>query len=185
MKNYYKGTDFWKESKPEDKRIEYPMNESVVKEAEELWGVRLPKSYIQLLHQQNGGELTFPYFDLDFEDVEEEEPFTIRHEIRYIEGICFENDDISIMSSKELLEEELLERGGISVLSNEFVVLWSDYHHWLVLDYRTTKQNPPVLFIFEDYSEDEITWNSRKIGDTFDEFSSKLFRSPYVDPRKL
>jgi len=72
MKTYYKGTDFWKESKPEDKRIEYPMNESVVKEAEEILGVQLPKSYLQLLHQQNGGELTYPYFELEFKDVEEE-----------------------------------------------------------------------------------------------------------------
>jgi len=185
MKTYYKGIDFWKESKPEDKRIEYPMNESVVKEAEEILGVQLPKSYLQLLHQQNGGELTYPYFELEFKDVEEEELFTRREEIRYIEGICLEKDDISIMSSKEMLEEEFLERNGISVLSNEFVVLWSDYHHWLVLDYRTTKENPPVLFIFEDYSGKEITWNSRKVGDTFEDFSAKLFRLPYVDPKKL
>jgi len=184
VKYYYKGIDFWKESKPEEKRNEYPMNEEVVKEAEEILGVQLPKLYIQLLHQQNGGELTYPYFELEFKDIDEE-PFTIRHHIGYIEGICFEKDDISIMSSKEMLEEEFLERKGISVLSNEFVVLWSDYHHWLVLDYRITKENPPVLFIFEDYSGKEITWNSRKIGDTFDDFSAKLFRLPYVDPKKL
>lgn len=183
MKDYYKGTNFWKESKPEDKRNEYPMNEEVVKKAENVLGVRLPKSYIELLHQQNGGELTYPYFELEFKD--EEELFTRREEIRYIEGICLENDDISIMSSKELLEEELFERDGIPVLSNEFVVVWTDYHHWLVLDYRTTKDNPPVLYIFEDYSGDGITWDSRKIGNSFDEFSAKLFRLPYVDPKKL
>jgi len=84
---------------------------------------------------------------------------------------------MSILSSKELLED--------TNLPKELIVLWSDYHHWLVLDYRNRKDNPPVLYIVENYSTDEISWEFIKIADTFDDFLKQLFRVPPLDPEKL
>lgn len=178
MKEYYQGKDFWKESKEKDKRNEYPINEEIVKQAEVILGVELPLSYIELLNEKNGGELNFPYILLHGID-DEGNKFEYREEIRYIEGICMEHDDISIMSSKELLEDE------DTNLPSDLIVLWSDYHHWLVLDYRDTKVNPSVVFIGEDYSGEGTTWYFRKLANTFDEFLTILFRLPPLDPKKL
>jgi SMI1-KNR4 cell-wall len=147
----------------------YPISDEIIKKAEDFLGVKLPLSYIELIKQKNGGELNYPYFML---------PDGQKESIPYIEGISLDPDDgRSIMSSKELLKE--------AQLPQEFFVLWDDFHHWLVLDYRSTKSNPPILYIRENYSTEEITWEFIEIASSFDDFLNKLFRLPPLDPKKL
>ena len=167
-KVYYNGLDFWQE-RPKYKHIEYPINDEILKKAENLLNIKFPHSFIDLMKIQNGGELKYPYFILSGVDTE---GIPERVKLSYILPIHFENDDLSILSSKELLKEVDLPKG--------FIVLWTDFHYWVVLDYRNTKDNPSVMYIAENFlaSTNETTeWEYIKITDSFDEFSKKLFRS--------
>ena len=168
-REFYKGADFWnKDSKY--KRIEYPISDEIIKKAEECLGIKFPQSFIDLMKIQNGGELNFPYFMLSDVSIE-------KQVFPSIEPIHFEEDDISILSSKELLAD--------TTLSKEFIVLWTDFHFWLVFDYRNRKENPPVLYIFENYSTKEISWEYIKVSDSFDDFLKQLFRVPVLEPKQL
>ncbi|GGI12899.1 hypothetical protein GCM10007380_15220 [Gottfriedia solisilvae] len=161
-RNYYNGQDFWNE-KTKYKRIEYPINDEIIKRAEDILSIKFPQSLIDLMKIQNGGEINYRYFIL---------PSGVTGSIHSIEPIHFEKDDISILSSLELLKE-------VDGLSKELIVLWTDFHCWLVLDYRNRKDNPPILYIEEDFSasSNETTdWEYFKIADTFEEFLKKLFR---------
>lgn len=169
-KVYYNGLDFWQEG-PKYKRIEYPINDEIFKKAENLLNIKFPHSFIDLMKIQNGGDLKYPYFNLPAVDTEGI-PYEERVKLPSIEPIHFENDDISILSSEELLKEVDLPKG--------FIVLWTDFHFWVVLDYRKTKDNPSVMYIAENFlaSTNETTeWEYIKITDSFDEFLKKLFRS--------
>jgi hypothetical protein len=84
---------------------------------------------------------------------------------------------LSILSSKELLAD--------TNLPKEFIVLWTDFHFWVVFDYRNRKDNPPVLYIFENYSTEEITWGYVRVADSFDGFLKQLFRVLPLDLKKL
>ena len=84
---------------------------------------------------------------------------------------------MSILSSKELLAD--------ANLPKEFIVLWTDCHFWLVFDYRNCKNNPPVLYIFENYSTKEITWEYIKVSDSFYDFLKQLFHVLFLDPKHL
>ncbi|MGX9134979.1 SMI1/KNR4 family protein [Rummeliibacillus sp. JY-2-4R] len=123
--------------------------------------VHFPASFIDLMKQQNGGELNYPYFT-EYKDA-----------LPSIEPIHFEKDDIGILSSKELLEE--------SGLPQELIVLWTDFHEWVVLDYRIGNEHPSVVYIVENYFTEEMEWEFHKIADTFDVLLNKLFR---ISPKK-
>lgn len=169
-KGYYNGLDFW-QKEPKDKHIEYPLNEDIVKKAEDLLNIKFPHSLIDLMKIQNGGELKQPYFILSGVDTEGF-PYEERVKLSYILPIHFENDDMSNVSSEDLLKEVDLPKG--------FIVLWTDFHFWVVLDYRNTEDNPSVMYIAENFlaSTNETTeWEYIKITDSFDEFLKKLFRS--------
>ncbi|WP_328157565.1 SMI1/KNR4 family protein [Priestia aryabhattai] len=154
----------------------YPINTEIIEKAEANLGVKLPQSFIDLMKQKNGGELNYPYFMVPTSKVEHH-PYGDRQNIPCIEPIHFETDDISLLSSKEHLKD--------ANLSKELVVLWNDYHHWLVLDYRHSKVNPSVLYIIESYLTDEIAWDFIEIASSFDDFLKKLFRLPPLDPKQL
>ncbi|MEC2055943.1 SMI1/KNR4 family protein [Peribacillus psychrosaccharolyticus] len=169
-KDHYYGRDFWQEGRPKEKRIEYPINDRILKKSENLLNIRFPQSFIDLMKIQNGGGLNYPYFILPAEETESI-PYEERVKLSYILPLHFENDDLSILSSDELLKEVDLPTG--------FIVLWTDFHYWVVLDYRKTKDNPSVMFIAEDFSaldSETKEWEYIKIADSFDEFLEKIFR---------
>ncbi|MED4797775.1 SMI1/KNR4 family protein [Priestia megaterium] len=150
---FYRGDRFWSDDS-EYKRIDYPINDEIIKQAEAILGVKLP--------------------DGDTESI----PYGGRARISDIDPIHFEKEDISILSSKELLKEVSL--------TGEFVVLWTDFHYWVVLDYRNRSQNPAVMYIAENFSTstyDTTEWEYIKIADTFDDFLKQLFRVPPLDPK--
>jgi hypothetical protein len=165
---YYNGLGLWQEE-PKYKRIEYLINDEIIKRAENELNIKLPQSFIDLMKINNGGELNYPYFVLPTGDTECI-PYGERVKLPSIEPIHFENDDISILSSEKLLNEVNLPKG--------FIVLWTDFHYWVVLDYRSNKDNPSVMYIAENFSAstfDTTEWEYIKITDTFDEFSKQLF----------
>lgn len=157
MKEYYNGKNFW--DKEKSWRIQYPINEDIIRRAEAQMEITFPETFRQLMKEHNGGELTYPYFMI---------PDRSGKYHLAIDPIHFEEDDVSLVSYSELLEEVKL--------SKNLIVLWSDFHHWLVMDYRFVKENPSIQVIQEDYSTEEMSWNYIKMADTFDEFIKQLFR---------
>jgi len=153
-KDFYKGENFWSK-KPKNNRVEYPINDEIIRRAENILDVQFPSTFIQLMKEQNGGEVNFPYYT-EYKDA-----------LPSIEPIHFEKDDLSILSSKELLEEAELPQG--------LIVLWTDFHEWLVLDYRKEKEHPTVVNIVENYLSDKEEWEFHKIADSFDDFLNQLF----------
>ncbi|MGI8369607.1 SMI1/KNR4 family protein [Priestia megaterium] len=135
-KEFYRGDSFWSDDS-EYKRIDYPINDEIIKQAEAILGVKLPSSLLDLMKIRNGGGLNYPYFMLPDGDTESI-PYGGRARISDIDPIHFEKEDISILSSKELLKEVSL--------TGEFVVLWTDFHYWVVLNYRNRSQNPAVMY---------------------------------------
>ena len=92
-----------------------------------------------------------------------------------IEPIHFEVEDTGILSSKELITSTNDERGS-TALSDKLIVLWTDFHHWLVFDYKNQKENPSVLLIVENYDSPEIVWEIIELAESFDQFLEQLFR---------
>ncbi|MDR7245135.1 SMI1/KNR4 family protein [Priestia megaterium] len=177
-KEFYQGDSFWSDDS-EYERIDYPINDEIIKQAEASLGFKLPSSLLDLMKIKNGGGLNYPYFMLPDGDTESI-PYGQRARISDIDPIHFENDDMSILSSEELLKEV--------ELSGEFVVLSTDFHYWVVLDYRNRLQDPAVMYIAENYAAstyDNTEWEYIEIADTFDDFLKQLFRVPPLDSKQL
>ena len=60
---YYSGLDFWQEE-PKYSYIEYPINDEIMKKAENILKIKFPLSFIDLMKINNGGELKYPNFML-------------------------------------------------------------------------------------------------------------------------
>ncbi len=158
MKEYYNSKNFW--DKEKTWRIQYPINDEIIQKAEAMLNIVFPETFKKLMKEQNGGELTYPFFALPDDS-------NVKYHID-IDPIHFEDDDVSILSSGELLQE--------AKLPKSMLVLWTDFHYWIVVDYRPTKENPPIQFIYEDYTTEKTTWAYIKIANTFDDFLKQLFR---------
>lgn len=168
-REYYSGQNFWQDPR-KDQRPIYPINDEIIREAEALVGVRFPSSFNDLMKEQNGGELNYPCFNLPPTNIDY---LTDKAQLLpSIEPIHFEKDDISILSSKELIDasKEMIEDEHLDGL----VVLWTDFHRWIVFDYRIRKENPSILYIEENYASERVAWKYIKIADSFDDFLRKL-----------
>lgn len=156
---FYKGMNFWKEG------LE-PVLEEAINIAETELKIRLPKLYIDLLTLHNGGYLEYPYFFIGDEKD--------RSAMIHMDGIDFEG--FSILSSPSVIEE--------LDLPEKLILLEGDYHSWIALDYRENNV-PTVVYLYEDYSEEEMKWGMVEIAPSFDVFLTKLFRVSTMDPQKL
>lgn len=157
--DFYKGKNFWKEG------LE-PVSEDAIKKAEQELSVTMPKSYLELLREHDGGDLEYPYIIIGDENE--------RNAMYHMDGIA--NEGFSILSSPSVIDE--------LGLPNKLILLEGDYHSWISLDYRD-KYIPSVTYFYEDYSEEEMKWGSIEIAPSFDIFLTKLFRGSTLDPKKL
>lgn len=112
-----------------------PLTAEMVKQAEEALEVQLPDSYIQILKEQNGGYITFDAHPSDTPNSWADDHVQVDHLL----GIGEEN---GILESQYLIEEW--------DLPNDVVLISGDGHSWIALDYRKTKEEPPVIFIDGD-----------------------------------
>ncbi|PGS53691.1 SMI1/KNR4 family protein [Bacillus sp. AFS041924] len=156
---FYKGKNFWKKGNE-------PVSEVEIMKAEKLLGVSLPISFLNLLRENNGGSLEFPYFFIGNSKE--------RYGLYELEGICFDNSNM-FFSQNIISEYEL---------PNNIILLEGDYHYWIAFDYRD-KAIPSIIYLFEDYTEDEVKWDSVEIASDFDTFLTKLFQVPSLNPKKL
>ena len=117
-----------------------PLTDEAVEEAEEKLKVKLPESYINLLKEQNGGYIIYDSFPSTVPTSWAEDHIDVDH----IMGI---GEEDGILKSIYLIEE-----WGLP----ENIVLFSgDGHSWVALDYRNTKEEPPVIY-FDVESEQII-----------------------------
>jgi hypothetical protein len=157
--DFYTGKNFWKEG------LE-PVSEDAIKKAEQELSVTLPKSYLDLLREHNGGDLEYPYFFIGDEKK--------RNAMYHMDGI--DPEGFSILSSPSVIDK--------LGLPYKLILLEGDYHSWIALDYRD-KDIPSVTYFYEDFSEEERKWGSIEIASSFDSFLTKLFRGSTLDPKKL
>ncbi|MGM0843622.1 MAG: SMI1/KNR4 family protein [Bacillota bacterium] len=125
----------------------------IIESAERKLKVKLPTAYIDLMNEQNGGELQLKKFVHNIF----EGGFI---EIDYLYGIGQKSGEGILIDSYTRKEWGL---------SNKFIYIHGDSHNWIALDYRRyTGDNPPVVYIDTD------TNHKLKIAEDFTEFISNL-----------
>lgn len=99
--------------------------------------------------------------------------------IDYMDVIDLEGAErgIGILNSAKWTKEE--------ILPESVIVLWIDIHNWLRLDDRNNVENPPVVYFYEDYPEEDREWKSVEVAPDSDSFLIKLFRGSKLKPKDL
>ncbi|AAP11818.1 MULTISPECIES: SMI1/KNR4 family protein [Bacillus] len=118
-----------------------PIKDELIKKAEEVLNVKLPESYITLLKEQNGGTLR-----LDVHPTSKPNSWADDHvNVSGLYGISFNENESSILESRYLIREW--------EMPENIVLLSGDGHTWIALDYRNVAENPPVIFIDNEFEE--------------------------------
>ncbi|HHT7218711.1 TPA: SMI1/KNR4 family protein [Bacillus cereus] len=118
-----------------------PINDELIKKAEEVLDVKLPESYINLLKEQNGGTLR-----LDVHPTSKPNSWADDHvNVSGLYGISFDENESSILESRYLIREW--------EMPENIILLSGDGHTWIALDYRNVAENPPVIFIDNEFEE--------------------------------
>ncbi|PLR70679.1 SMI1/KNR4 family protein [Bacillus sp. UMB0728] len=131
-----------------------PLTDKEVEKAENKLKVKLPKSYIYLLKEQNGGYINYNSFPSNVPTSWADDHINIEH----ILGIGEEN---SILESEYLIKEWGLPKN--------IVLISGSGHSWVALDYRNIKEEPPVIYI--DMDSDQII----ELAPDFDIFINGLY----------
>ncbi|HDR8240899.1 TPA: SMI1/KNR4 family protein [Bacillus cereus] len=117
------------------------INDELIKKAEEVLNVKLPESYINLLKEQNGGTLR-----LDTHPTSKPNSWADDHvNVSGLYGISFDENESSILESRYLIREW--------EMPDNIVLLSGGGHTWIALDYRNVAENPPVIFIDNEFEE--------------------------------
>ncbi|OLP63095.1 hypothetical protein BACPU_34950 [Bacillus pumilus] len=124
------------------------INERKISKAEKKLGVILPDTYKKLILEQNGGYTIHNAFPTDQPNGWAEDHVSFDH----LRGIA---KGEGIMDSDYLIEEWELPEG--------LVLICGDGHTWIALDYRETKENPPIHYFDLEYETDF------KLAHSFDE----------------
>ena len=153
--------DFW-----EDNYYNHPvLTDEMIELAERKLNVKLPKSYIKLLKNMNGGYtkgFAFP--------MKEKTSWADDHIPLYsLNGIVI---DKNISTAFNLLDSEyILEECGIP---KKQILLSGDGHYWITLDYRN-KSIPSITWIDTEMEQDI------HIATNFDEFLNGLVSDEFYD----
>lgn len=138
---------FWDKDRESEETFK-KINEKGIAKAEKKLGVILPDTYKKLILEQNGGYTLHNAFPTDQPNGWAEDHVSFDH----LKGIA---KDEGIMDSDYLIEEWELPEG--------LVLICGDGHTWIALDYRETKEHPPVHYFDLEYETDF------KLADSFDE----------------
>ncbi|WP_409351163.1 SMI1/KNR4 family protein [Viridibacillus arvi] len=144
---------FWLD-KEDDYYQEIPLTEELLVKTEENLGHKLPRAYVKLLNEQNGGELRTNACPL-VEDNTYGEMFV---EVTYLFGI---GENSSLNNTQYFIKE-----WG---LPEKIVLINGEGHTWIALDYSNDVEQPSVIFI--DTEENEIT----RLAPTFEQFIAALY----------
>ncbi|RST61192.1 SMI1/KNR4 family protein [Siminovitchia terrae] len=114
------------------------LTNEMVTNAEKMLGVKLPNSYIELCKIQNGGYITYDAFPTSVPTGWADDHVGVD----YINGI----EEEGILSSNYYIEEW--------ELPNDILLLCGDGHWWIAMDYRNTKEEPPIIYVDLEWGED-------------------------------
>ncbi|WP_339213885.1 SMI1/KNR4 family protein [Solibacillus sp. FSL W8-0372] len=114
------------------------LTDDMVKNAEKKLGVTLPDAYIELCKIQNGGYITYDAFPTSVPTGWAEDHISVDH----IRGI----EEEGILSNDYYIEEWDLPK--------DIILLGGDGHTWTAMDYRKTKENPPIIYIDLEWGDD-------------------------------
>ncbi|KDE27074.1 hypothetical protein BA81_10696 [Bacillus safensis FO-36b] len=130
-----------------------------VAKAEKKLGITLPDTYKKLILEQNGGYIVHNAFPTTHSNSWAEDHIQFNHLLGIAEGE-------GIMDSAYLIKEWELPEG--------LVLISGGGHTWVAMDYRKTKENPPIHFFDVEMEEDF------KLADSFDEFMEGLYTAEYT-----
>ncbi|MCM3365347.1 SMI1/KNR4 family protein [Bacillus safensis] len=150
---------FWEIDEEENYYTLEKINEKEIAEAEKKLGVTLPDTYKKLLLEQNGGYIVHNAFPTTHSNSWAEDHIQFTH----LRGIA---QDDGIMESEYLIEEWDLPKG--------LILINGDGHTWVAMDYRNTKENPPIHYFDVEMEEDF------KLADSFDELIKGLYTVEYI-----
>ena len=136
------------------------LTDKMVKQAEKQLKVKLPKTYIQLLKQQNGGYILFNAYPTTAPTSWAEDHVQVDHLLGIDKGQ-------GILQSEYLIKEWGLPK--------DLVLLSGDGHAWIAFDYRNSEENPPIIYVDPD-AEKVI-----ELAPDFDAFLDGL----YVEDREI
>lgn len=151
MKNIWLDDDYYKLA---------PLTDHAVEHAEEKLKVKLPDAYLNLLRKQNGGSLVYNACPSPIPTSWADDHINIDH----ILGI----------SKKEgiLQSDYLISEWGLP----ENIVLFSgNGHSWFALDFRDTKEEPPIIFV--DTESEQII----ELAPHFETFLAGLYVQEYEE----
>ncbi|VXB52012.1 Smi1 knr4 family [Bacillus altitudinis] len=135
------------------------INEAEMAKAEKKLGITLPDTYKKLILEQNGGYTIHNAFPTTHSNSWAEDHIQFNHLL----GIA---EDEGIMESAYLIKEWELPEG--------LVLINGDGHTWVAMDYRKTKENPPIHYFDVEMGEDF------KLANSFDEFIQGLYTAEYT-----
>ncbi|MDQ0252637.1 hypothetical protein J2S74_000009 [Evansella vedderi] len=114
------------------------LTDEIVEKAEEKLKVKLPKTYINILKEQNGG-----YINYNSHPCSEPNSWAEDHvHIDHFFGIGDLAGNEGILQSPYLIKEW--------DLPENIVLISGDGHTWIALDYRNKKEDPPVIYVDPD-----------------------------------
>ncbi|WP_335871418.1 SMI1/KNR4 family protein [Bacillus sp. 2205SS5-2] len=151
-----------------------PLTDAMIKNAEESLNLQLPKSFINILKEQNGGYIKFDAHPSSVPTSWAEDHVNVDH----ILGI---GEKGGILESGYLIKE-----WG---LPNDLVLISGDGHTWIAMDYRRRREEPPIIFIdiddeqivelapnFETFFDGLTNWEEEIMVEPKQGFFSRFFR---------
>lgn len=125
--------NIWRIDKDKEK-----LTDNMIINAEKKLGVKLPSSYIELCRIQNGGYITYDAFPTPVPTGWADDHINVDN----IRGI----EEEGILSNDYYIEEWELPK--------DILLICGDGHTWTALDYRQTKEEPPVIYIDLEWGDD-------------------------------
>lgn len=154
--------EFWNYNLRDDPYKLQIINKKDIELAEKAFNIKLPRTYINLLKEQNGGCLEKTCLPVNFKNDWADDHILFD----YLLGI---KKDKGIMESNYLLKEW-------GVKEKNLIIISGDGHFFVALDYRTNEENPTVVYI--DTTEDKIT----KIYEDFSSMVNSLYEEDEEKP---
>jgi hypothetical protein len=115
-----------------------PLTEKIVEQAERMLQVKLPKSYLNLLKQQNGGTIIYNAFPTNV-------PTSWAEDHIHIDHILGVSEEGGILQSEYLIQEWGLPK--------DIILFSGDGHSWIAFDYRHTKEESPIIYIDTEFEK--------------------------------
>lgn len=144
---------FWEKEEESPFTLE-KIEEEKIREAEARLGVTLPDTYKKLILEWNGGFTVRNAFPTERPNSWAEDHVQFDH----LRGIA---KDDGIMNSAQLSDELELPEG--------LVIISGEEDTWIAMDYRETKEHPPIHYFDLEMEVDF------KLADSFDDFIEKLY----------